>query len=934
MQLKIRAASSDEIAVDQVDAFSACIVSLAVFAELKNGSSAELAVAIVSNMRGSDASTRLVSFVGSSSVHGEDVILAPLVSWQLSLPPILSALKTESLLHVTPLLPAQQEESVVRCKQVLLRRLHLTPESATSDTAAAGDAGAAHASGKQAQEDAAIQRFFLLPRLLAVGDCVCIASGSASAAPAAAAGSTEQITYWYTIEEVQTNKKQVMDKHLIRTVPGFTSVAAATGVQTLGATAAGPPSGRPWSRRRLPDMVHMAQLARWEHAYFRTDTRRVAMGGIITASGEQTSWVAQVQAALIPALGLVHLPEALQRSLQEIPLLVDMAQAPLVDLKAVLTTVAARLGMPLYALDARLLWQYEERRLQQAQGLTSAAVSSTACGTMQSILATCVSPAAVTANAPCVMYIEGLDAMLLDVAGTDQRGGSSCAAKSLADSLQLFLKDIYMDCAARRSVGEEESSAGPDGGRNVVLAIAASAAAKDMHEAIRAVFPAELALAASEAASTLPHPNSLSSEVQNFAKRAASSFGGGDLALQTVLTEAEHGALERRRARAWLSAAGLGATGQKYQPDNGEELKQAHIETAVEVVTSRLAGTTTVAPALSAVSPVYWADIGGLANVRKEILDVIQLPLQHPELFPPGCPARRAVMLFGAPGTGKTLVARAVATECGLSFLNVKGPELLDIYVGESERNVRNTFAKARAAAPCVLFFDELDSLAPARGRGADGGGVMDRVVAQLLTEMDALAGAPSGEQVFVLAATNRPDLLDGALLRPGRFDRCVYLPACKDCSTREAILQAQTRKLHFGADVSLANIAKSLPDCVTGADISSVVSTAVSRARRRLLKSLQLEAAVELGHSRADQTVKLASSEAETDDDDDDEDEEETWAAAAYINRLPSSRLKVRLTSADFEAAVQALRPSVTFKELEHYEALASTYGERDEYV
>ncbi|CAN0272544.1 unnamed protein product, partial [Ectocarpus sp. 13 AM-2016] len=124
---------------------------------------------------------------------------------------------------------------------------------------------------------------------------------------------------------------------------------------------------------------------------------------------------------------------------------------------------------------------------------------------------------------------------------------------------------------------------------------------------------------------------------------------------------------------------------------------------------------------------VKWDDIGGLGSVKREILDVIELPLKHPEVFGKGVKRRAGILLYGPPGTGKTLLAKAVATECGLPFFSVKGPELLDMYVGESERNVREVFAQARLAAPCVLFFDELDSLAPARGRGGDSGGVMDR---------------------------------------------------------------------------------------------------------------------------------------------------------------------------------------------------------------
>lgn len=166
---------------------------------------------------------------------------------------------------------------------------------------------------------------------------------------------------------------------------------------------------------------------------------------------------------------------------------------------------------------------------------------------------------------------------------------------------------------------------------------------------------------------------------------------------------------------------------------------------------------------------VTWDDVGGLASVKSDILDTIQLPLEHPELFTDGLKKRSGILLYGPPGTGKTLLAKAVATSCSLNFFSVKGPELLNMYIGESEANVRRVFQRARDAKPCVIFFDELDSVAPKRGNQGDSGGVMDRIVSQLLAELDGMAGGKEGTDVFVIGATNRPDLLDPALLRPGR---------------------------------------------------------------------------------------------------------------------------------------------------------------------
>ena len=163
---------------------------------------------------------------------------------------------------------------------------------------------------------------------------------------------------------------------------------------------------------------------------------------------------------------------------------------------------------------------------------------------------------------------------------------------------------------------------------------------------------------------------------------------------------------------------------------------------------------------------VEWDDIGGLQHVKDAMIETLELPIKHPELFASGLKKRSGILLYGPPGTGKTLVAKAVATTLSLNFLSVKGPELLNMYIGESEANVRKVFQRARDARPCVVFFDELDSLAPKRGDHGDSGGVMDRIVSQLLAELDGM----SQSDVFVIGATNRPDLLDPALLRPGRY--------------------------------------------------------------------------------------------------------------------------------------------------------------------
>ena len=188
-------------------------------------------------------------------------------------------------------------------------------------------------------------------------------------------------------------------------------------------------------------------------------------------------------------------------------------------------------------------------------------------------------------------------------------------------------------------------------------------------------------------------------------------------------------------------------------------------------------------------------------------------------------------MFYGPPGTGKTLLAKAIATECQMNFISVKGPELLNMYVGESEKNVREVFERARENLPCIIFFDELDSLAPARGKGADSGQVMDRIVAQLLTEIDGVGKKPG---LFIIGATNRPDLLDSALLRTGRFDKMIYLGVASSTAEKIKIIEALSRQIHLNAEVNLELVAESLPPNFTGADFSALTTEAYMIAVQR----------------------------------------------------------------------------------------------------
>merc|ERR1711979_85494 len=237
---------------------------------------------------------------------------------------------------------------------------------------------------------------------------------------------------------------------------------------------------------------------------------------------------------------------------------------------------------------------------------------------------------------------------------------------------------------------------------------------------------------------------------------------------------------------------------------------------------------------------VTWDDIGGLEGVKRELQELVQYPVEHPEKFLQfGMQPSRGVLFYGPPGCGKTLLAKAVASECSANFVSIKGPELLTMWFGESEANVREVFDKARAAAPCVLFFDELDSIGTARGSSqGDAGGAGDRVMNQLLTEID---GVGAKKNVFFIGATNRPELLDEALLRPGRLDQLIYIPL-PDLPARQNILEATLKKCLIAPNVPLSFIAQKT-EGFSGADLAELCQRAAKAAIRDAIAAEELRA-------------------------------------------------------------------------------------------
>jgi len=277
------------------------------------------------------------------------------------------------------------------------------------------------------------------------------------------------------------------------------------------------------------------------------------------------------------------------------------------------------------------------------------------------------------------------------------------------------------------------------------------------------------------------------------------------------------------------------------------KVQQFHFTDALKLVSPSTLRETVVQP-----TNVKWADIGGLEATKKKLIEMVVYPIEYPEIYAKfGQKPTRGALLWGPPGCGKTMLAKAIATECAANFISIKGPELLTMWFGESEANVRGVFDKARSASPCVLFFDELDAIARARGGGGgDAGGAGDRVMNQLLTEMDGINPA---KQIFFIGATNRPDIIDPALKRPGRLDTMIFIDL-PDFAARVSILKASLRKSPMDPQVDYEYIAEQTHG-YSGADLAGIAQVAAKVAIRiQIEKEVKLIKEKEAARARAEE--------------------------------------------------------------------------------
>lgn len=323
--------------------------------------------------------------------------------------------------------------------------------------------------------------------------------------------------------------------------------------------------------------------------------------------------------------------------------------------------------------------------------------------------------------------------------------------------------------------------------------------------------------------------------------------------------------------------AGAGITAVRAEPLSAAELSGVAIVAAdFEAALGRVQPSAT-REGFATVPDVTWEQVGAMGSVREELDFAVARPIRQPELFAAmGLRVGGGCLLYGPPGCGKTLAAKAVANECQANFISIKGPELLNKFVGESERAVRAIFARARASSPCILFFDELDSLAPRRG--ADGNAAAERVVNQLLTEMD---GFDKHAAVYCLGATNRPDMIDPALLRPGRLDKLLFVPLPR-AQERASIAHALTREMPLAEGADVGAVASSdACDGFSGADMAALVREACVQAIR-----------------------------------------------AAPLAGVAAAEVVPRVTMANLREAARRVTPSVSKRDAKRYERLASSFS------
>jgi transitional endoplasmic reticulum ATPase len=250
---------------------------------------------------------------------------------------------------------------------------------------------------------------------------------------------------------------------------------------------------------------------------------------------------------------------------------------------------------------------------------------------------------------------------------------------------------------------------------------------------------------------------------------------------------------------------------------------------------------------------VKWDDVGGLDEVKQKLIEAVEWPLRYPHLFEEAkVKPAKGILLSGPPGTGKTLVAKALANESEVNFISVKGPELMSKYVGESERGVREIFRKAKQASPCILFFDEFDSLVPERGLSGGDSQVTERVISQFLTELDGLEELKG---TLVLAATNRKDLIDPAVLRPGRFDFILEFPL-PDEEARDAILRVHTKGKPLADDVNLQSLAQKT-EGMAGSDLEVICREAALIAIRESIRDGHQEDTLRIAQRHFDSALQ-----------------------------------------------------------------------------